>query len=61
MRKLTPDSVEVEFGVKLAGQAGWVFAKAATEGHLTVKLHWEHKPVGNTSAEPSSRGEPGVF
>jgi hypothetical protein len=40
MRELSPDSVEVEFGVKLAGEAGWVFAKAATEGHLTVTLGW---------------------
>ncbi|MEV4568532.1 CU044_2847 family protein [Nonomuraea sp. NPDC049419] len=36
-----PDEVEVEFGVKLASEAGAVIAKAKAEGHLTVKLRWK--------------------
>jgi hypothetical protein len=37
---LKPDSVEIEFGVKLTAEAGAVIAKGSTEGHLVVKLSW---------------------
>ncbi|MER6343937.1 CU044_2847 family protein [Streptomyces sp. NPDC001595] len=37
---LQPDSVELEFGVKLTAEAGAVIAKGAAEGHLIVKLSW---------------------
>ena len=37
---LKPDSVEIEFGVKLTAEAGALIAKSAVEGHLTVKLAW---------------------
>nr|WP_245769495.1 CU044_2847 family protein [Streptomyces indicus] len=37
---LRPDSVEIEFGVKLTAQAGALIAKSAVEGHLVVKLAW---------------------
>lgn len=38
--ELRPDSVEIEFGVKLTAEAGAVIAKSAVEGHLVVKLSW---------------------
>jgi hypothetical protein len=37
---LRPDSVELEFGVKLSAEAGAVIAKGTAEGHLVVKLSW---------------------
>ncbi|MFE0251205.1 CU044_2847 family protein [Streptomyces sp. NPDC059010] len=37
---LKPDTVELEFGVKLTAEAGAVIAKGTTEGHLVVKLSW---------------------
>ncbi|MBC2901553.1 CU044_2847 family protein [Streptomyces cupreus] len=37
---LRPDSVELEFGVKLSAESGAVIAKGAVEGHLLVKLSW---------------------
>ncbi|MFJ6694780.1 CU044_2847 family protein [Streptomyces sp. NPDC091272] len=37
---LRPDGVELEFGVKLTGEAGAVIAKSSVEGHITVKLSW---------------------
>ncbi|MBF8191252.1 hypothetical protein ITP53_37240 [Nonomuraea sp. K274] len=40
-----PDEVEIEFGVKLGSEAGAVIAKAALEGHLTVRLKWSGKPA----------------
>lgn len=39
-RELTPDAVEVKFGVKVTGTASWLVAKAATEGSFEVTLSW---------------------
>ena len=44
LRELTPGTVEVEFGLKLTGEAGAIFAKVATEGHIRVKATWP-KPI----------------
>jgi hypothetical protein len=40
LTKLSPEMVEVEFGIKLAGEAGALIAKTSAEGHFTVKLSW---------------------
>jgi hypothetical protein len=40
MSKLSPETVEVEFGIKLAGEGGALIAKASAEGHFTVRLSW---------------------
>jgi Trypsin-co-occurring domain 1 len=40
MKKLSPETVEVEFGIKLAGEAGALIARASAEGHFTVRLKW---------------------
>ncbi|WP_225839836.1 CU044_2847 family protein [Streptomyces sp. NK08204] len=37
---LRPDSVELEFGVKLSAEAGAIIAKGAAEGQLVVRLGW---------------------
>jgi hypothetical protein len=37
---LRPDSVELEFAVKLTAEAGAVIAKGAAEGQLVVRLSW---------------------
>ncbi|MEU0332988.1 CU044_2847 family protein [Streptomyces sp. NPDC006193] len=37
---LRPDSVELEFGVKLTAEAGAVIAKGTAEGQLVVRLSW---------------------
>ncbi|WP_306336472.1 CU044_2847 family protein [Streptomyces sp. KL118A] len=44
-RALDPDTIELEFGVKLSAEAGAVIARTATEGHLTVKLTWARREV----------------
>ncbi|MGQ4387500.1 CU044_2847 family protein [Streptomyces sp. SAS_270] len=49
---LRPDSVEIEFGVKLTAEAGALIAKSAVEGHLVVKLSWSPGPT-DSSPEPS--------
>ncbi|MGW3357424.1 CU044_2847 family protein [Streptomyces bungoensis] len=52
---LRPDSVELEFGVKLSAEAGAVIAKGTAEGQLTVRLSWasagtDQAPVAGTGA-----------
>ncbi|WP_144440851.1 CU044_2847 family protein [Streptomyces roseifaciens] len=37
-----PEELTVEFGVKLTAEAGVVIAKAASEGHFTVSMKWNH-------------------
>jgi hypothetical protein len=53
---LRPDSVELEFGVKLTAEAGAVIAKGAAEGQLVVRLGWssERQAPGQAAATPPS-------
>jgi hypothetical protein len=39
-----PESIEVEFGIKLSGEVGALIASTSTEANFTVKLAWSHKP-----------------
>nr|WP_031159076.1 CU044_2847 family protein [Streptomyces durhamensis] len=52
---LCPDSVELEFGVKLTAEAGAVIAKGAAEGQLVVRLGWSSE---RTAARPSAGAAP---
>jgi hypothetical protein len=47
-----PDAVELEFGLKLAGTLGAVFASTQAEGHIQVKMTWNRAPK-QASASPS--------
>jgi hypothetical protein len=40
-----PDDVEIEFGLKFAGQAGAFIASASTEAQFRVKMVWKGKPA----------------
>ena len=40
-----PEDVEVEFGLKFAGQAGAFIASASTEAQFRVKMVWKGKPT----------------
>jgi hypothetical protein len=40
-----PEDVEVEFGLKFAGQAGAFIASASTEAQFRVKMVWKGKPA----------------
>jgi len=44
-----PESVELEFGLKLAGKLGAVFATTESEGHINVKMTWKHPPSASSS------------
>lgn len=41
-----PDQVEVEFGVKFAGQAGAFIASASTEAQFQIRVLWKGKTAG---------------
>jgi len=41
IREISPDEVTVEFGLKLAGQAGLVVARGTTEVNFVVKATWK--------------------
>ena len=47
---LKPDSVEIEFGVKVTAETGAILVKGSAEGHLLVRLHWS--PQRDTPPEP---------
>lgn len=50
LQTLSPDRIELEFGVKLAGEAGAIIAKTVAEGHFTVTLTWSpYVGAGNGS------------
>jgi hypothetical protein len=52
---LRPDSVELEFGVKLSAEAGAVINKGSAEGHLVVKLSWSPGRSEGSDPEPADR------
>ncbi|MFJ2739852.1 CU044_2847 family protein [Streptomyces sp. NPDC087440] len=57
---LSPDGVELEFGVKLTGEAGAVIAKTSMEGHITVKLAWGSKVADPSAADPTGAAGTGA-
>jgi hypothetical protein len=40
VKELSPDGVEVKFGVKVTGTADWLMAKSTAEGSFEVTLSW---------------------
>lgn len=55
-RDLSPDSVQVRFGVKVNGKVDWLIAKAATEGNFEVTLTWLAKP--GEQPQPENKPQP---
>ena len=41
LRKIAPDEITLEFGLKIVGKAGVVFASSEVEGHFQVTLVWK--------------------
>jgi hypothetical protein len=38
-----PDEITVDFGLKLGGEAGLIFAKGTAEANLSVSVTWRHE------------------
>ncbi|MER7344277.1 CU044_2847 family protein [Streptomyces aurantiacus] len=57
---LEPDSVEIEFGVRMTAEAGAVLVKGSAEGHLLVRLSWspERESGGGARAASASGTAP---
>jgi hypothetical protein len=41
VKKMSPDAVEISFGIKVTGTMDWIVAKAATEGNFQITLSWQ--------------------
>ena len=50
LRELAPDHMEIQFGVKLAGEAGAIIARNAAS-HFTIRMSW----AGAEALRPKSR------
>lgn len=61
VKEVSPDEVEVRFGIKVSGGADWFVAKAATEASFEIKLTWtpRDKPGAATSEAVSATGARG--
>jgi hypothetical protein len=57
LTELGPENINVEFGVKLAGEAGAIIAKTTAEGHFTVKMSWS-RASGTQQAGPAAAAVP---
>lgn len=51
MRELAPERLEIEFGVKLAGDAGAVIARNSAEGHFILRMSWSAAAVSPLEQE----------
>jgi len=38
---VSPDEIEVKFGIKVSGTMNWLVARAATEGNFEITLTWK--------------------
>jgi hypothetical protein len=49
----SPDEITVDFGLKLGGEAGFIFAKGTAEANLAVSVTWKHG-AGRPEHEPGT-------
>jgi Trypsin-co-occurring domain 1 len=40
LRQMSPNSTEVEFGLKIGGETGMIIAKGTAEVNFTVRMSW---------------------
>ena len=45
LREVGAEHLELQFGVKLAGEAGAIIAQNCSEAHFVVKLSFSHTPL----------------
>lgn len=41
-----PDEIKVDFGLKLGGETGLIFAKGTAEANLTISVSWKRDTAG---------------
>ncbi|MEV4613166.1 CU044_2847 family protein [Kitasatospora sp. NPDC049258] len=42
----SPDAVEIEFGIKVGGESGVIFAKGTAEANIVVRMSWDRSGGG---------------
>ncbi|SCE72585.1 hypothetical protein GA0070215_1028 [Micromonospora marina] len=52
VKTVSPDAVEVRFGIKATGTASWVVAKATGEANFEVTLAWQPEGPTDRGAGP---------
>jgi hypothetical protein len=52
IKEISPDQIELRFGVKVSGGADWIVAKAAAEGNFEVKLVWDRRSTRGEDDDP---------
>ena len=55
MRELAPEHLELQFGVKLAGDAGAIIARNCAEGHFIVRMSFTAPPAPAATPEDEIR------
>jgi hypothetical protein len=55
LQALGPQTLELEFGVKLTAETGALIAKTAGEGHFVVKITWESKESDPSGPDIATR------
>ncbi|MEV7645183.1 CU044_2847 family protein [Streptomyces rubiginosohelvolus] len=45
--QVSPEAVEVEFGIKLGGETGVIFTKGTAEANFTVRLSWSGRDTAS--------------
>lgn len=56
VKALSPAEVEVKFGIKVSGEAGWIVAKTAGEANFEVTLTWKSEAGGSPPEEAGDGG-----
>lgn len=51
LKEIGAEHLELQFGVKLAGEAGAIIAQNCSEAHFIVKLSFAHRPPAQLSPE----------
>ena len=61
VKEISPDEIELTFGIKVSGGADWLIAKAAGEASFEIKLTWSphDKPVSE-HGDKEAAAEPGA-
>lgn len=67
LRNVAPDEITVDFGLKIGGEAGIIWAKGTAEAHLTVSVTWKpkgepasHAVVSETTSTGGTEDAPGA-
>ncbi|GAB3900945.1 CU044_2847 family protein [Kibdelosporangium lantanae] len=59
LKEAAPDTVSVEFGMKLGGETGIIVAKGSVEANFKIKAEWRAAAAPAAVEEPAEEPAPG--